>query len=189
MKYHVYGCKNGTIIKNYKVNSYYVLNKFKLMKKYHLKINYLKGKSGHLYTYNIDDVNEVIDTLKKNMIKQLKALVNNNEIIEESAKIYVNRNNFIFAQVSNVITLLMPILTSLTYKNALNLFFIFPNLIAKIYYAFYLNDEWKLMFYDDIEKYKLFLENQGIVNINELDNISLQQLNKKIEEKTLIKRR
>lgn len=189
MKYQIYGCKDGTIVKNYKVNSYYVVKKFKLKKKYHLKINYIKGKSGNLYTYHMEDVNEVIENLEIKMLKQIKALVSDSKIIEESAKMYADKNSFIFAKISNAVTVLMPIITSIAYKNAANLLFVFPNLAAKIYYTFYLHTEWKLCFYDDIEKYKLYLDNQNIVDINELDKINLQGLTDKIEEKRLIKRR
>lgn len=202
MKYEIDGIKKGITIKNYKVKSYYSLRKLKLIKKYHFKINFLKGKSANLYTTNIEDVKDVIKVTEDKMLKQLKALLKNEEITKNSALKYLEKKLNIFNVVSLIITATMPTIFILKYNNINNLFLIIPNLLAKFYYTISIGIDYTNEFYSDIQKYNLYLENEKLfnkencdININNIDNYDLNTIKDVISElqnnceKKLVKRR
>lgn len=200
MKYEIDGLKKGTIIKNYKLKSYYEIKKLKLVKKYHLKINYLKGKSGNLYTTNIEDINDTIKNLEVKMLNQLKKLLEDEEIQKNSSIKYLEKELIKFDIFSSIVTVTMPAFFMIKYNNFFNILLLFPNLLAKLYYKISIGMDYTEIFYRDIEKYHLYLENQKLfeekikfININNIDNYDLKIIEESISdcknEKTLAKRR
>lgn len=202
MKYEIDGVKSGTIIKNYKLKSYYSIKKLKLIKKYHFKINFLKGKPGNLYTTNIEDINDTIKVTEEKMLKQLKQLLKDEVTTKNSATKYLEKKLKSFNVLSSAVTITIPAVFMIKYNNFFNLFLIFPNLLAKLYYTISLGIDYVEEFYKDVQKYQLYLENKTLfdektnfIDINTIDNYDLEVIKKILssiknnQEKKLVKRR
>lgn len=202
MKYEIDGIDSKVIIKNYKIKRYYKFKNFKFVKQYKFKINFLKGKSGNLYTNNIEDIKDQIKITEEKMLKQLKELLKDESTTNNSALKFLERKLENFNTLSNVVTFTIPTIFMIKYENLLNLLLIIPNLLAKLYYTISLGIDWTEEFYKDVKKYQLYLDNKLLfdkeissVDINTIDNYELESVQEIVDEiknkdaKKLVKRR